>query len=118
MLLEFYIEIFVPLRSWAIVSREDWSKLQARNQDSWAGLLWGQLYCLSQVIQRVSRCRYPVRYDKSISDNQNLLSDYPALLKVPKCEIFDRSDFHDFYPVKSLWEGDFGVKIKCFKKNI
>jgi hypothetical protein len=39
-------------------------------------------------------------------------------LKVPKCEIFDRSDFHDFYPIKSLWEGDFGVKIKCFKKNI
>ncbi len=36
-------------------------------------------------------------------------------LKVPKCEIFDRSDFHDFYPIKSLWEGDFGVKIKCFK---
>jgi hypothetical protein len=35
-------------------------------------------------------------------------------LKVPKCEIFDRSDFHDFYPIKSLWESDFGVKIKCF----
>ncbi len=37
-------------------------------------------------------------------------------LKVPKCEIFDRSDVHDFYPIKSLWEGDFGVKIKCLKK--
>ncbi len=37
---------------------------------------------------------------------------------MPKCEIFDRSDFHDFYPIKSLWEGDFGVKIKCFKKKI
>ncbi len=35
---------------------------------------------------------------------------------MPKCEIFDRSDFHDFYTIKSLWEGDFGVKIKCFKK--
>ncbi len=40
------------------------------------------------------------------------------LLKVPKCEIFHRSDFHDFYTIKSLWEGDFGVKIKCLKKNI
>ncbi len=40
--------------------------------------------------------------------------DSQTLLKVPKCEIFDRSDFHDFYPIKSLWEGDFGVKIKCF----
>ncbi len=38
--------------------------------------------------------------------------------KVPKCEIFDRSDFHDFYPIKSVWEGDFEVKIKSFKKNI
>ncbi len=38
-------------------------------------------------------------------------------LKVPKCEIFDRSDFHDFYPIKSLWESDFGVKIKCLKKK-
>ncbi len=34
------------------------------------------------------------------------------LLKVPKCEIFDGSDFHDFYTNKSLWEGDFGVKNK------
>jgi hypothetical protein len=24
-------------------------------------------------------------------------------LKVPKCEIFHRSDFHDFYTIKSLW---------------
>ncbi len=28
---------------------------------------------------------------------------------MPKCEIFNRSDFHDFYTIKSLWEGDFGV---------
>jgi hypothetical protein len=32
-------------------------------------------------------------------------------LKVPKREIFDRSDFPDFYTIKSLREGDFGVKI-------
>jgi hypothetical protein len=35
-------------------------------------------------------------------------------LKVPKCEIFDRSDFSDFYTKKSRREGDFGVKIKKF----
>jgi hypothetical protein len=40
------------------------------------------------------------------------------LLKVPKCEIFDRSDFPDFYTIKSLCEGDFGVKIKNIYKNI
>ncbi len=31
-------------------------------------------------------------------------------LKVPECEIFNRSDFHDFYIIKSL----FGIKIKIF----
>jgi hypothetical protein len=35
---------------------------------------------------------------------------------VPKCEIFDGSDFHYFYTIKSLWEGDFGVKIKNMLK--
>ncbi len=37
-----------------------------------------------------------------------------AYLKVPKCDIFDRSDFHDFYSLKSLREDDFGVKIQVF----
>jgi hypothetical protein len=31
---------------------------------------------------------------------------------VPKREIFDRSDFPDFYTIKSLCVGDFGVIIK------
>ncbi len=35
-------------------------------------------------------------------------------LKVPKCEIFDNSDFDDFYTIKSLCGGDFWVKIKVF----
>jgi hypothetical protein len=29
-----------------------------------------------------------------------------CILKVPKCEIFDRSDFHDFYTIKPFWVGD------------
>jgi hypothetical protein len=33
---------------------------------------------------------------------------------VHKHEIFDRSDFHYFHTIKSLWEGDFGV----LKKNL
>jgi hypothetical protein len=32
-------------------------------------------------------------------------------LKVPKRDIFDRLDFPDFYTIKSLRVGDFGVKI-------
>jgi hypothetical protein len=31
---------------------------------------------------------------------------------VPKREIFDRLDFPDFYTIKSLRVGDFGVKTK------
>jgi hypothetical protein len=39
-------------------------------------------------------------------------------LKVPKCEIFDRSDFPDFYTIKSSWVGDLVVKIKKNFLNI
>jgi hypothetical protein len=39
---------------------------------------------------------------------------FAVYLKVPKCEIFDRSEFPDFYTIKSGREGDFGVKIKNF----
>ncbi len=35
----------------------------------------------------------------------------PSALKVPKREIFDRSDFPDFYTIKSSWVGDLLVKI-------
>jgi hypothetical protein len=31
---------------------------------------------------------------------------------VPKCEIFDRSDFPDFYTIKSSWVVNLVVKIK------
>ncbi len=44
--------------------------------------------------------------------------DKKGRLKVPKCEIFDRSDFDDFYTIKSLCEGDFRVKKKILYKNI
>jgi hypothetical protein len=37
---------------------------------------------------------------------------FPYGLKVPKRELFDRSDFPDFYTIKSLRVGDFGVRIK------
>ncbi len=40
------------------------------------------------------------------------------ILKVPKREIFDRSDFPDFYTIKPLRVGDFGVKIENKFKNI
>ncbi len=36
-------------------------------------------------------------------------------LKVPKRETFDRWDFPDFYIIKSLCVGNFGVKINFLK---
>ncbi len=33
-----------------------------------------------------------------------------SYLKVPEREIFDRSDFPDFYTIKSLRVGDVGIK--------
>ncbi len=38
-------------------------------------------------------------------------------LKVPKREIFDRSDFRDFYTKKSSWVGDLLVKILTYYFN-
>jgi hypothetical protein len=37
------------------------------------------------------------------------------ILKVPKCEIFNRSDFHDFYTIKTFCVGDFGAKYKLVR---
>ncbi len=37
-----------------------------------------------------------------------------SFLKVPKCEIFNRSDFHYFYAIKPFWIDDFGVKILTY----
>jgi hypothetical protein len=47
-----------------------------------------------------------------------ILCNFIWYLKVPKREIFDRSDFPDFCTMKALRVGDFGVKIKKIFKNI
>ncbi len=47
-----------------------------------------------------------------------VLSPLAGSLKVPKREIFDRSDFPDSYTIKSLRVGDIGVKIERILKNI
>jgi hypothetical protein len=39
-------------------------------------------------------------------------------LKVPKREMFDGSDFPDFFTIKPLRVGDFGVKIEKKFTNI
>ncbi len=58
--------------------------------------LWiGVYYCLHNVVR---------------------LLGYPSL-KVPKREIFDRSDFPDFYTIKSSWVGDLVVNILTYYFN-
>jgi hypothetical protein len=66
-----------------------------------------QMHSLSPLMTPVAACR---------TSFQILLAS--STLKVPKREIFDRSDFPDFYTMKSLRVGDFGVKIKKYFKNI
>ncbi len=39
------------------------------------------------------------------------------MLKVPKREIFDRSDFPNFYTIKPSWVGDLLVKILTYYFN-
>jgi hypothetical protein len=47
----------------------------------------------------------------------NVVPSDDVLLKVPKREIFDRSDFPDFYTLKSSWVGDLLVKILTYYFN-
>ena len=49
-----------------------------------------------------------VMFDKSHRGMHGL---FMLTLKVPKREIFDRSDFPDFYRIRSSWVGDLVVKI-------
>jgi hypothetical protein len=67
----------------------------------------------SRVLTRRNRPRYV-----NFRQNIRFLSVEPVPLKVPKREIFDRSDFPDFYTIKPLRVGDFGVKIKKMFTNI
>ncbi len=55
-------------------------------------------------------------YGHSLGSASGMHSSY-IVLKVPKREIFDRSDFPDFLIMKSLCGADFGVKIKKNFKN-
>ena len=63
----------------------------------------------TRVVQEGGR-----RYKKSTLNDLVHLTPLRIPLKVPKREIFDRSDFPDYYIMKSLRVGDFGVKIKFF----
>jgi hypothetical protein len=56
----------------------------------------------------------PCAVDLSLLDLELHTHDCVWDLKVPKCEIFDRSDFHYFYTIKPFWIDDFGVKILSY----
>jgi hypothetical protein len=48
-----------------------------------------------------------------VGEKRNSEETYATIpLKVPKCEILDGSDCHNFYTTKTfLWVGEFGAKI-------
>jgi hypothetical protein len=48
---------------------------------------------------------------------KNLTLEHNVFLKVPKREIFDRSDFTNFYTIKSSWVGELLVKILTYYFN-
>ncbi len=58
-----------------------------------------------------NRIKITIEYGPENKFGKIILLLFPVL-KVPKHEIFDRSDFPDFYTIKSLPVGDFGVKKK------
>jgi hypothetical protein len=78
-------------------------------------------FMLIPLLIRVSLAHFPdffififyIKYKKSA-----ICVLYLVYLKVPKREIFDRSDFPDFYTMKSLRVGDFRVKVKKIFTNI
>ena len=58
-----------------------------------------------------------LRYIKNIIDEVTIAFANFTSLKVPKCEILDRSDFHYFYTIKPFWVDDFVVKILTYYFN-
>ncbi len=66
-------------------------------------------------MEPLSVCRQVVADSHHFDEEQNPDADPP--LKVPKREIFHRSDFPDFYTIKSSWVGDLVVKILTYYFN-
>jgi hypothetical protein len=74
-----------------------------------------RLFFLSAFDRCIRKSRN--KQNTSMDEYENVNNIFLSL-KVPKREIFDLLDFPDFYTMKSLRVGDFGVKIKKFLKNI
>ncbi len=74
-----------------------------------------------QCTQKPHGVNYTSRVPNRINSMPKINVDTPAALshdlKVPKREIFDRSDFPDFYTIKSSWVGDLLVKILTYYFN-
>jgi hypothetical protein len=69
------------------------------------------LFCFSVELQT---CRLAFNLTRSVRHDQKKIVNFNSFpkvtLKVPEREIFDRSDFPDFYTIKSSWVGDLVVK--------
>ncbi len=68
----------------------------------------GEAIYLCNVVEKIYQYFRPKNVPNVLENKINCSLQF---LKVPKREIFDRSDFPDFYTIKSLRVGDFGVQI-------
>ncbi len=71
--------------------------------------LWPTIRRLQGTLQSFWHSKYYTKHCEYILAKWYAVNTWPSLiqtpinLKEPKWEIFDRSDFHDFYTIKSLW---------------
>ncbi len=79
---------------------------------------FGAYYMEQKKREVISKKKVLNEEAKKENDASKTVSPTAVALKVPKCEIFDGSDFRDFTPIKSLWGGGgrFWDKNKFFEK--
>jgi hypothetical protein len=57
-----------------------------------------------------------VAYRHSLKIYAQVANPVGKYLKLPKCEIFNLSEFNYYYNISFLWRGDFGTKTNLLKK--
>jgi hypothetical protein len=70
---------------------------------------FGAYYMEQKKREVISKKKVLNEEAKTENDASKTVSPTAVALMVPKLEIFDGSDFHDFYTIKSLWWGGGGI---------
>jgi hypothetical protein len=72
---------------------------------------FGAYYMEQKKREVISKKKVLNEEAKKENDASKTVSSTAVALKVPKCEIFDRSDFHDFYTLKVSMGGGGGGRL-------